>query len=312
MQKSGVADRVLAVDLLAVVASVALVALVAFSPAGAVRPLAIAVGLPFVLFVPGYALVSAVFPRAGETALGPGTGTAWLARLGLSVIGSVVAVASVGGVLDFTVWGFGRTPVIAGLCLFTLVSTAVAWYRRRRLPVSVQAGADAAAVRARASQVVGGNAAGVVLTLVVVAAAAGAVGVVATESTEQGTVTEFYILGENESGELVAGNYPSTVTAGQPVTVGVGVGTTNGSGFDGRVVATIERVNVSGETARVTDSQRLDAFDVEVSGGERTVRRHTVRPSLLGERLRLTYRLYRTGADAPLRRVQLWLSVTPQ
>jgi len=131
---------VLAADLWAVVASVVLVAAVVFSPAGTVRPLAIAVGLPFVLVVPGYALVSAVFPRAGETA-SLSSGTSWLARLGLSVVGSVVAVALVGGVLDFTVWGFQRTPVVAGLCLFTLAHSlvaavplsvavlAVAWYR---------------------------------------------------------------------------------------------------------------------------------------------------------------------------------------
>ncbi|KAA9396687.1 DUF1616 domain-containing protein [Haloarcula sp. CBA1130] len=300
----------LTADLLAVVASVVLVAAVVFSPAAAVRPLAVAVGLPFVLIVPGYALVSAVFPRAGEAAVGPISGTSWLARLGLSIIGSVVAVAVVSGVLDFTVWGFGRTPVMVGLCWSTLVTTAVAWYRRRRLPMAVQAGTTAGNVGTRLGEIIGSNLTGVLLTLVVVVAAAGAIGVVANESTDTGTVTEFYILGQNESGQLVAANYPSNLTAGEPVTVGVGVGTTRESGFEGRVVAAIERVTLDGETTRITESQPLGSFDVQVSAGERTLRRHTVQPSLLGERLRLTYRLYKSGADTPHRRVQIWVSVT--
>ncbi|MDS0284553.1 DUF1616 domain-containing protein [Haloarcula onubensis] len=313
MVATGDSDRTSTADLVAVVLAVALAAAVVFSPLGSVRPVALVVGLPFVLLVPGYALVSAVFPAAGETGPTPARTTSWLGRLGLSVGGSVVAVAAVGGVLDFTVWGFQREAVAVGLGLFTLAATAVAWYRRLRLPVDRRAGTDAATLAARTrSVVVGEGPAGLLLTLVVLLSAAGAVGVVAHESTEQGVVTEFYVLGQDESGDLVAENYPTNVTVGEPTTVGVGLGAAGSGPFEGTVVASLERVTRENDTVRIRESRRLDTFEMRVQPGETTVRRHTVQLPLAGERLRLTYRLYRRGSDRPLRQVHVWLTVTPQ
>ena len=297
-------------DLLAVVAGVVLVLAVVFTPLGEWRPLALVVGLPFVLLGPGYAIVSAVFPRTGETGAGPGT--AWLARLVLSVGGSVVAIAVVGVTLDFTVWGFQRDAVVGALVALTLAATVVAWYRRRQVPVEIRAGADVAAIRERTlATLVGDGPAGVVLTLLVVAVAAGSVAVVAEDSTSSDAVTEFYILGQDESGELVADNYPTNLTVGEPTTVGIGVGTTRLRGLDGTVVASLERVNVNGESVTITESRQLGSFDVSVASGETVVRRHTVQPPMAGERLRLTYRLYESGSDSTFRRVQIWLSVSP-
>lgn len=298
-------------DLLAIVASVVLVLAVVFTPLGEWRALALVVGLPFVLLGPGYALVSAVFPRAGET--GPGPEMAWLARLVLSVAGSVIAIAVVGVTLDFTVWGFQRGAVVGALAALTLAATAVAWYRRQQVPADVRAGANTAAVRKRTRAVlVGDGPVGVVLTVLVIAVAAGSVAVVVADSTSSGTVTEFYVLGQDESGELVAGSYPTNLTVGEPTTVGVGVGTTQSEGFDGTVVASLERVTVDGESATVTASRRLGSFDISVASGETTVRRHTVQPPIVGERLRLTYRLSERGSESTFRRVQIWVSVSPQ
>ena len=303
--------RALAADLIAVVASVALVAGVAFTPLGGRRAFALVIGLPFVLLVPGYALVSAVFPRAGELAPGSATETSWPARLGVSVAGSGIAVTLVGGVLDFTVWGFDRTAVVVGLSAFTLAATVVAWYRRRRLPTTDQAGFGFGAIRSTARTAVDNQSAvGVVLTVAVLIAAAGAVGVVADESTGGGSVVELYVLGEDESGDLTAGAYPSNATVGEPITAAVGVGTSE-SAFDGYVVASLERVTVDGEMVNVTESRRLDRIDFQVAAGDRTVRRHSVQPPMVGERLRLTYRLYRAGSDAPMRQVHVWLTVRP-
>lgn len=309
----GVMDgRVLAADLLAVVTSIALMVGVVVTPLGELRVLAIVIGLPFVLLVPGYALVSAVFPRSGELTPDSETGPSWLGRLGGSVAGSGIAIAVVGGLLDFTVWGFERTAILAGLSVFALVATTIAWYRRRQLPTADQAGFDLDSVRSYTRTVVfGESAVSVVLTLVVILAAAGAVGVVADESTESGSVVELYILGQDDSGELTAGSYPSNVTVGDSITTGIGVGTSR-SPFDGRVVTRLERVTVDGETVTVSESQELDRTDIRVPAGETTVTRHTVQPSMAGERLRLTYRLYRNGSNSALRQAHVWITVEPR
>lgn len=307
-REDGVVPRA---DLLAVVAGVVAVLTVVFTPLGEWRPLAVVVGLPFVLLGPGYALVSAVFPRAGET--GPSSGTSWTARLVLSVAGSVVAVAVVGVTLDVTGWGFRRIPVVGALAALTLAATAVGWYRRRQVPAETRAGATATAVRARTRAVVAGDGAvGVVLTILVVAVAVAGVAAVAAESSSPASVTEFYILGQDESGDLVAGSYPTNLTVGEQITVGIGVGTTQAAGFDGSVAAALERVSVDGESVTVTESQPLGSFDVAVAPGESTVRRHTVEPSMVGDRLRLTYRLYERGSESQFRRIQVWVSVSPQ
>ncbi|WP_254273438.1 DUF1616 domain-containing protein [Haloarcula marina] len=308
----GDADSTPTADLVAVLAAVAVAALVVFSPLGEWRPLAVAVGVPFALVVPGYALVSAAFPRAGDVAPTASTRTSWVARLGLSAAGSVVAVAIVGWTLDFTVWGFQRSAVVAGLCLLTVAATALAWGRRRRLTDGRPAGADRRAVASRVRTVVAGEGVlGIALTLVVVVAAAAAVGVVADASTDRGDVTEFYVLGENDSGALTAGSVPSEMTVDRPTTVGIGVGAYGSNGFEGTVVGRLERVTVDGDAVTVEDSRELVSFPVAVDAGESTVTRHTVSPQRAGDRLRLTYRLYREGTDAPTRAVHVWVTVEP-
>jgi len=311
MQTGSEEEGVLVADLVAVVTGVVGVLAMVVSPAAPVRPLAILLGLPFVLLVPGYAIVAAVFPRAGDAGFGDATRTAWLARLGLSVVGSVVAIAIVGGVLAVSGLPFGRRTVLGSLCLLTLAATGIAWYRRRHLPIGTQAGVSRRQLWRRTRNVTGNSVLGVALTVVMLVAAAGAVGVVASDSVDSGGVTELYVLGADESGQLVAGNYPSTLTAGEPVTLGVGVGTTLETGFDGRVVTTLERITVTDGRTVITESERLGTFEVSLAAGERSVRLHTVEPTLVGERLRLTQRLYERGSDSPLRRVQIWVSVRP-
>lgn len=63
--------RTLPVDLVAVVVAVVLTVLGVFLPVVNETPLRIVVGLPFVLFVPGYALIAALFPEAGESPAAP-------------------------------------------------------------------------------------------------------------------------------------------------------------------------------------------------------------------------------------------------
>jgi hypothetical protein len=66
----------------------------------------------------------------------------------------------------------------------------------------------------------------------------------------------------------------------------------------------------------VLERSELDRFTVTLADGERIQQARTVTPELTGERLRLTYRLYRgvppatgTPSDA-YRTVHLWVDVT--
>ena len=107
--------------LIIVVLSLLLVPLVILT-SGALR---IVLGLAFVLFFPGYALVVALFPRKGDLRS--------IERLVLSFGLSIAVVASIGLALSYTPWGIRLHPVMFSLLGFIIILAAVAWYRRRRL-----------------------------------------------------------------------------------------------------------------------------------------------------------------------------------
>ncbi|MCC6010753.1 MAG: DUF1616 domain-containing protein, partial [Fervidicoccaceae archaeon] len=82
-------------------------------------------GSLFVLFLPGYALVEALYPDERE--LAP------LERLALSIGLSLAVVPLIGLLLNYTPWGIRLEPVMASLAVFTLIMLMVASYRKQRL-----------------------------------------------------------------------------------------------------------------------------------------------------------------------------------
>lgn len=104
-----------------VVATLLLFPLVAFT-SGGVR---IAFGLLFALFFPGYALISALFPKREK--LGG------IERVALSFGLSIAVVPLIGLILNFTPWGIKLYPIVVSVTLFILIAAVFAWYRQRKL-----------------------------------------------------------------------------------------------------------------------------------------------------------------------------------
>jgi uncharacterized membrane protein len=104
-----------------VVATLLLFPLVAFTTGG----FRIAFGILFALFFPGYALISALFPKQGK--LGG------IERLALSSGLSIAIVPLIGFILNFTPWGIELYPIVISVTLFILAASVVGWYRQRRL-----------------------------------------------------------------------------------------------------------------------------------------------------------------------------------
>lgn len=288
-------------DLVAVVVAVAVMAVVLAVPTVRETPVRAVVGLPFVLLVPGYAFVAALLPGREEAY--PVVG-----RLGLSIGGSVAVVSGVGLLLEVTV-GFNFVPLVAGICLATLLATSVARIRRRRMGAADPDGSLSQVLRRVGRTLGGGSALSIVLTVVVLATTVGAAGVVVTEPDETPAGTELYVLGERGDGSLSAGAYPTNLTVGQPSTYVVGVGTAGGS-FDGTVVARLQTVAPDG-TIR-GGSTVVGRFPVSLGADRSTTIEHTVTPESDGPR-RLTYRLYRgdPASNPVVREVHVFVSVAP-
>jgi hypothetical protein len=84
----------------------------------------IILGLPAILFLPGYALMLAFFPNRN---LG-----GW-ERVALSIGLSIAVVPLIGMLINYTPWGIRLYPALLSLWLFILAASLLALYRQRRL-----------------------------------------------------------------------------------------------------------------------------------------------------------------------------------
>ena len=84
-------------------------------------------GSVFVLFIPGYVTVEALFPKGRELD--------GIERFALSVGLSLALVPLIGLLLNYTPWGIRLTPIVVSLTIFTIALSAVGLGRRFLLSV---------------------------------------------------------------------------------------------------------------------------------------------------------------------------------
>ncbi len=109
---------------LCILLALVLVAMVFLVPHSVVRQV---LGLAFVLFLPGYAAVAALFPENDQID--------GIERVALSFGLSIAIVPLIGLGLNFTPWGIRLDPILASVSAFIIGVSLVAWYRRGRLPM---------------------------------------------------------------------------------------------------------------------------------------------------------------------------------
>jgi len=214
-------------------------------------PLRVVLALPLLLFIPGYCVIAALFPKDGDIDL--------IERFVLSFGLSIVMVPLIGLGLNFTPWGIRLEPILLSVILFTLVMVLVAYYTRTRLPYHEQFRMHfvraAAAVREEIVPAKKGRfdrILGVVLALAILVTIATAIYVIAVPR-EGEPFTEFFILGNNRTAE----NYPDHIIPGQMYPMFVGVG--NHEYRNTRY--TIESWMLLTEFDNVTNSTRIHAMD---------------------------------------------------
>ncbi|MEM3913379.1 MAG: DUF1616 domain-containing protein [Desulfurococcaceae archaeon] len=91
----------------------------------ALTPLRYVLGSIYVLFIPGYSLVEALYPR--EEDLSP------LERTALSIGLSLAVVPLIGLILNYTPWGIRLLPIVTSTTVFTTAMLVIAAYRKYNL-----------------------------------------------------------------------------------------------------------------------------------------------------------------------------------
>ncbi len=204
-------------DLLAAVILVVATLLFTLLPPLSDTPVRIPLGLMMVLFVPGYTLIAALFPRKGDLD--------GIERVALSFGLSIAVVPLMGLGLNYTPWGIRLTPVVVSISIFTLAMSAVSYLRRTSLPsderfsVEFRKGLDSARAEVMADEKSRlDKALTIILILSIILSVTALVYVIVTPKQGE-KFTEFYILGPNGK----AYDYPTRVIAGNMSTVIVGV-----------------------------------------------------------------------------------------
>jgi len=165
--------------------SLILIAVISFTSLKVVR---IILGLPFILFFPGYALISALFPKRQSLDS--------MERVALGFGLSIAIVPLIGLILNYTPWGIRLYPILICLTVFILTMSVVAWMRRsyvlpsERVSINIDVSFSSWASQSKLDKV---------LTVVLICAILASIGtliyVISTPRVGE-KFTEFYILGE--------------------------------------------------------------------------------------------------------------------
>ncbi len=248
----------------------------------------VVLGLVFVLFLPGYALVAAWFPRTESPSI--------VERLALSLGLSVAVVPLIGLVLNFT-WGVRPYPMLTALLIFIATMCCVALYRRWQITPEQRFDLplEDLAVWARRSWR-SDDRWGKALTLGLVVAVVGTLGMAAYGAANPKAgerFTEFYLLGSDGK----ADTYPEWLLIGQRTDLIVGI-----ANHEGRTVSYEVGVYINGENAGSVEPLVL---------GDEEAREEPVHfiPSSVGKEQKVEFRLYRDSVGEPSETLSLWVDV---
>ncbi len=200
--KAGLKRNLLIIDLLTVI----FIIIISLLPLSVLR---VVLGLPFLLFFPGYTLLAALIPGRGS-----GDG---IERVALSFGVSFLAVALVGLVLNFTPWGIRLYPLLIVLAVLIVLSSLAAWWRCRAL-VDEETAPPVHLRRFFPWREVGltGKLVTSVLAVFILVALGSLIYIMVVPRSGE-SFTEFYILGGNGKAQ----DYPLKLRIGEAATVKV-------------------------------------------------------------------------------------------
>jgi uncharacterized membrane protein len=254
-----------------------------------------ALGLVMVLFVPGYALIAALFPGNKDID--------GIERAALSFGLSIAVSPLIGLGLNYTPWGIRLDPIVVCLTIFTLVCVLVANKRRHELKAGERFSIDfrKAYTDVRGEIFADKTSLDKALTAILIISILLSVFMVAyvVMVPKQGEkFTEFYILGAGGK----ADNYPTRYVLGdqKPVIVGV-------VDHEYRNV-TYDLVIGLNDSTTIT---KLYSEQLTLEDNETWEKKIDVKPDRAGTNMKMEFLLYEDGnMTAPYRECHLWVNVT--
>ena len=242
--------RFYSLDLILVILLTILCAIFVLVPVLSKTVIRTILGLLLVLFFPGYALIAALFPKIDDLDS--------IERLALSFGLSIAITPLIGLVLNYTPYGIRLDPILISLTCVTVILSAVAFFRRRRLPADDRFMVDFSGF----FKDIKGNFQGesktekilsVILIISIILAVATTVYIVVMPK-EGESFTEFYILGPNGT----ASDYPTNLTSNQSGNVIIGVVNHENKNTSYKVLVTSNNTVLLDRTVNLQDGQKIE------------------------------------------------------
>ncbi|GLI15423.1 hypothetical protein MTHERMMSTA1_25490 [Methanosarcina thermophila MST-A1] len=282
-------------DLLIVIGLVLLTDIFVLAPGINETILRNVLGLPLVLFLPGYALIAALFPAKSDLD--------GIERTALSFGLSIAIVPLIGLVLNYTPFGIRLLPVLVCLSIFIFIMCWLAYIRRASLPETeaFEISFSAAALSLKneileKSESKLDRALTIILILSILMSVATLEYVILTPK-EGEHFTEFYVLGPHG----IADNYTTDYTLGQSGTMIVGV-----VNHEYRPVNYTMQVKLENQLLPLPENLQHITLDHNETW-EETV---TFTPPLVGQDMKLEFLLFNeTDKTTPYRNLHLWINV---
>ena len=271
----------LPIDLLLVnVSTTVLIIVVSLLPSDSLR---IIVGLPFLLFFPGYTLIAALFPRKGALSN--------MERIALCFGLSITVVPLIGLILNYA-WEVKLYSVLTSIGLFIVGTSAVAFYQRWILPederfeprlrINIPWWRENRLDRA--------------LNLLLILSVFGAIGTMAyvVSNPKVGeSFTEFYMMGR----EGKAADYPRELTLGEEARLILGIVNQEHEAAEYKV-----KIACDGETV-------AEIGPIIVDYKERWEQEVSFAPAEAGPNQKLEFLLYKGTSAEPQQMLRLWVNV---
>jgi len=277
-----VKNELLLIDML----SLSLIGIITLTP---LKTLRIILGLPFILFFPGYTLIYALFPKKTQLDI--------IERIALSFGLSIAVVPLIGLILNYTPWGIRLYPILISLTGFIIIMSAISWVRRSRILPSERLSID---ININFSSFSSQSKLDKVLTIILICAIIACLGtliyVITTPKVGE-KFTEFYILGE----EGKAAGYPRELVVGETGYVILGI-----VNHEYQPVTYTVKILVGSEGKNFIGP-------VTLKHEEKWERKIGFTPTTSGKNIKVQFLLFREDEpEKPYRSLHLWINVNEE
>ncbi|MCZ3364276.1 MULTISPECIES: DUF1616 domain-containing protein [Methanobacterium] len=246
-------------------------------------------GILLILFIPGYSLIAALFPKKDDLD--------GIERTALSFGLSIAVTPLIGLLLNYTPFGIRLEPVLISLSIFTMVMSVAAYIRRWNLPEEERFNVNFKyyfnkIIESFKRESGTDRILSIVLAVSIILAISATAYVIAVPK-EGEKFTEFYILGPDGK----ASNYPTNLTVGQTGNVTVGI-------------VNHEYSTVNYEMIIKLNNQTINDTNITLSNNETWQQPFTFTPSIYGQNQELEFLLYKLPDNNTVyRSLHLWVNV---